>query len=438
MANELQVSLEKSDGLKRILTVEVPSEQITSEVTKRLKKVAKTAKIKGFRKGKVPMPVIKQNYGEAVKHEVIGDVMQKSYAEAIQQQDIVPAGNPSIDADEYKDGESFTYKATIEVYPEVELADLSNIKVEKLDAEIQESDVDMIIDNMRSQKANWETVNRVSRKADRVVIDFEGKVDGEVFEGGKAENTPVVIGEGRMLPDFESGVVGLKAGETKDIEVGFPEDYHAENLKGKTATFEISVISVEEKVLPTIDEEFAKEFGVESGDVDQLRTEVRENMQKELENTIEAKLKDQVMDAILINNEIDVPEALVGQEIHNLQHDWMQRMGLPNDHSYHPPAEQFTEDAKKRVRLGLLLGELVKQEDIKVEDADLDAQLDKLTDGYEDVAAIKQAYKAQPKFMQQIHMMALEAKVVDFVTAKGTVTEATTTFQEIMNVNPMT
>ncbi len=437
MSNQLQVSLENSEGLKRTLRVEVPAEQIKTEVNKRLKQVAKTAKLKGFRKGKVPMPVIRQNYGESVKHEVIGDVMQSSYAEALKQEEIVPAGNPSIDAEQHKDGENFVYKATLEVYPEVELSDISKISVEKMTAEIADSDVDMIVENMRQQKADWETVNRMSRLEDRVVIDFEGKVDGEVFEGGKAENTPVVLGEGRMLPDFEQGMVGIQAGETREVEVGFPEDYHAENLQGKKAVFEISAISVEEKVLPAVDESFAKEFGVESGDVEQLRSEVRENMQKELENAIAAKLKDNVMDALLNDNEIDVPQALVGQEVHNLQHDWMQRMGLPNDHSYHPPAEQFTEQAIKRVRLGLLLGELVKQEEIKVEDADLDAQLDKLTDGYEDVAAIKQAYKAQPQFMQQVHMMALEAKVVDFVTAKGTVTESASNFQEIMNVKPL-
>ena len=438
MSNELQVSLENSDGLKRTLRVEVPAEQIKSEVSKRLKQVAKTAKLKGFRKGKVPMPVIRQNYGEAVKQEVIGDVMQRSYTQALKKEDIVPAGNPAIDADEYKDGESFVYKATIEVYPEIKLADMSKLTVEKVVAEIADADVDMIMDNMRQQKATWETVNRMSRADDRVVVDFEGKVDGERFEGGKAENTPVIIGEGRMLPDFEQGMIGIQAGETREVEVAFPEDYHADELKGKKAVFEISAISVEEKILPVINEDFAKEFGVESGDIEQLRTEVRDNMQKELENSIAAKLKDNVMDALLADNEIDVPEALVAQEVHNLQHDWMQRMGLPDDHSYHPPAEQFTEQALKRVRLGLLLGELVKQEEIKVEDADLDAQLDKLTDGYEDVDAVKQAYKAQPQFMQQIHMMALEAKVVDFVTSKGSVTETSTSFQDIMNVKPMT
>jgi len=244
MANEVQVSLENSEGLKRTLRIEVPAEQIDSEILQRLRKIGKQAKIQGFRKGKAPLPVIRKNYGESVKHEVLGDVMQSSYSEALKKEELIPAGNPSIDAGEYKTGSDYVYTATLEVYPEVELSDLSKITAEKQVADIEDADVDVIIENMRHQKSTWETVNRAARENDKVVIDFEGKIDGEVFPGGKAESSPVVIGEGRMLPDFETGIVGIKAGETRNVDVKFPDEYHAEDLRGKTAVFEISAESV--------------------------------------------------------------------------------------------------------------------------------------------------------------------------------------------------
>jgi len=434
MAAELQISLENSEGLNRTLRVEIPAENIDNEVTKRLKSVSKKAKLKGFRPGKAPMKVIRQNYGAEVRNEVLGDMIQKSYTEAVVKEKLNPAGNPNIQPEISDEGTNFTYKATLEVYPEIELKGLDALEIERPVVEIQNEDVELIIENMRHQKAEWEAATRKARKGDRVTIDFLGKIDGEEFAGGKAESTPVVLGEGRMLPDFEKGMVGIKAGETREVEVVFPEDYHAEELKGKTAIFEISAEVVETKTLPEIDEEFCKAFGVESGDVSDLNTEVRSNMQKELETTIEAKTKDATMTALLEANPFDVPNALVDQEVHSLQHDWMQRMGLPNDHSYHPPAEQFIDEAKRRVRLGLLIGEYVKQEEIKVEKEDIDVQLSKLTDGYEEPETMINAYKANQQAMQQVQMMSLEAKVVKNLLEKAKITDNNTDFQTIMDV----
>jgi len=437
MANELQVSLENSEGLKRTLRVAVPANKISSEISKRLKQVGKKAKLKGFRPGKAPMNVIRQNYGDQIQNEVLNELMQSSYSEALSTQELVPAGNPVIDADEYKENNDFSYTATLEVYPEVELQGLDSLKVERITANIEDSDVNLIIDNMRHQKAEWKTCERAAADKDRVVIDFEGKVDGEVFPGGAAEKTPVILGEGRMLPDFEKGLLGIKANETREIPVSFPDDYHSEDLQGKLANFAITAHSVEEKVLPEINEEFCKGFGVESGDVDQLRIEVRENMQQEMDVALEAKLKDSAMTALLESNPIDVPEALVNQEIHSLQHDMQRRMGLPDDHSYHPPAEQFIDEAKRRVRLGLLIGEYVKKENLKVEKDDIDAQLEKLLSGYEDQSAMQNAYRSNPQAMQQVQMMALEAKVVTSLVARAAVTDEASNFQSVMDVKPV-
>ena len=434
MAAELQISLENSDGLNRTLRVEIPAENIDNEVTKRLQGVGKKAKIKGFRPGKAPLKVIRQNYGAEIRNEVIGDMIQQSYSEAVVKEKLNPAGNPNIKPEVSAEGSNFAYTAIIEVYPEIELQGLDSISIERPVVEIQDADVALIIENMRHQKSTWESATRKARKGDRVTIDFVGKIDGEEFAGGKAESTPVVLGEGRMLPDFEKGMEGIKAGEVKEIEVQFPDDYQSEELKGKKAVFEISAEVVESKVLPEIDKEFCTAFGVESGDIEDLKVEVRSNMQKELEAAIEAKTKDSAMTALLEANPIEVPKALVDQEVHSLQHDWQQRMGLPNDHSYHPPAEQFTDEAKRRVRLGLLIGEYVKQNDIKVEKEDLDNQLSKLTDGYDQPETMINAYKANQQAMQQVQMMTLEAKVVKNILENAKVTDDATDFQTLMEV----
>ncbi len=434
MAAELQISLENSDGLKRTLRVEIPAENIDSEVTKRLHTVGKKAKLKGFRPGKAPLKVIRQNYGAEVRNEVLGDMIQKSYSEAVVQEKLNPAGNPDIKPELSDEGSNFTYMATVEVYPEISLQGVDSLSIERPVVEIQDTDVELIIENMRHQKSQWEAATRKARKGDRVTIDFVGKIDGEEFAGGKAESTPVVLGEGRMLPDFEKGMEGIKAGEVREVEVQFPEDYQAEDLKGKKAVFEISAEVVETKVLPEIDDEFCKAFGVDSGDISDLKIEVRNNMQNELATAIEAKTKDSAMTALLEANPLEVPNALVDQEVHSLQHDWMQRMGLPNDHSYHPPAEQFIDEAKRRVRLGLLIGEYVKQEEIKVEKEDIDAQLAKLTDGYEEPETMINAYKTNQQAMQQVQMMSLEAKVVKNLLEKANVTDNNSDFQTIMDV----
>lgn len=434
MAAELQISLENSDGLNRTLRVEIPAENIDNEVTKRLQSVGKKAKIKGFRPGKAPLKVIRQNYGAEIRNEVLGDMIQKSYSEAVVKEKLNPAGNPDIKPEISNEGSNFAYTAIIEVYPEIELQGLDSLNIERPAVEIQDADVELIIENMRHQKSQWESATRKARKGDRVTIDFVGKIDGEEFAGGKAESTPVVLGEGRMLPDFEKGMEGIKAGEVREIEVQFPDDYQSEELKGKKAVFEISAEVVEAKILPEIDHEFCKAFGVESGEIEDLRIEVRSNMQKELDAAIEAKTKDSAMTALLEANPLEVPTSLVNQEIHSLQHDWQQRMGLPNDHSYHPPAEQFTDEAKRRVRLGLLIGEYVKQNEIKVEKEDIDSQLSKLTDGYDQPETMINAYKTNQQAMQQVQMMTLEAKVVTNILENAKVTDDATDFQTLMEV----
>lgn len=432
----MQVSVESKGGLKREMTVQVPSDRIEREVDSRLRSLSKKAKLPGFRPGKVPMKVIRKRYGRDVRNEVLTELMRSSYAEALGEKEIRPAGGPQIDPVTMEPGKDLEYKATFEVYPEPEVKGLEGETVEKPVAEVTDGDVDDMVEKLRRQHAEWKTVERAAKEGDRVVIDFEGDIKGEPFPGNKAEKTPVELGAGRLLGEFEEQLTGAGAGQDLEVKVKFPKDYHSEELQGKKARFQVKVHEVQEQELPEVDDEFCRMFGVEEGGVDKLREEVRANMVKELEETIRRKIKEQVMDKLLERNEIELPEALVEEEIGRLKQDQARQMGLSDpEHMSGMPREIFEEQARRRVALGLLVGEIIKAEELEPEDGRVDEILESIAAGYQDGDEVKKQYRANPQVMNQIESMALEDQVVDRLLDSAEVKEKPTSFSELMDVD---
>lgn len=428
----MQVSVETTQGLERVLTISVPAEQIDAEVTKRLRQLAKTRRVDGFRPGKVPVSVIKRMYGEAVRHEVAGDALQRNFVEAIVAEKLNPAGQPKMDVTNDKAGEDFEFKATFEVYPEFKVKGLSKIKVEKSIVEINETDVDEMLETLRNQHATFSEVERAAEDGDKAFIDFNGKVDGEEFEGGKAENFELVIGSGRMIPGFEEAVIGIEPGKETVAKVTFPEEYHAENLKGKDAEFDIKVNKIEGKVLPELTEDFVQKFGIESGKVEDLRAEVQKNMQRELDQNLKNQVKEQVLDGLVEQNEIELPKALVDQEIDNMRKQAVERFGGNGANMPELPAELFSEQATKRVKIGLVLGEYIKQEEMKVDDERVDAHLNSLASAYEDPSEVVGYYKSNNELLQQLKSVVLEDQAIDAILNKAKVKEVEKNFKDVM------
>lgn len=431
----MQVSVETTEGLQRRLTITVPADAIDSAVKSRLQQLAKTQRINGFRPGKVPVSVIKKRYGTAVRQEVASDVMQRNFYEAIMQEKITPAGYPAFELKNDKDGEDFSFVASFEVYPEIEVKDVDKMKVEKPVVEIEDKDLDNMMVTLQKQHAEWKEVKRKAKKDDRVVIDFVGTIDGEEFEGGKAEDFTLELGKDRMIPGFEKGLVGAKKGEEVVTEVTFPEDYHAEALKGKAASFAISVKKVEGQALPKVNDDFAKLFGVEEGGVDALRDEVRKNMQRELDQTLKAQLKENVIAALLEKNEIDLPQALVDQEVDALREQAKQRFEQQGQGQNLPelPADLFMDNAKRRVSVGLLLGEVIKQQELQVESERVEALIESMASAYEDPTEVVEYYKANEELMQQMNNVALEEQAIEWIAASAKTKEVKKAFDEIMN-----
>ncbi len=427
----MNVTVESTGALERRMRVEVPAESIASEVDSRLKSVGKTAKIKGFRPGRVPATVVRQRYGKQVRQEVLGEIMQKSYTDAVTQENLRPAGGPKIET-EKDDGEIFAYVATFEVLPDVELKDLDKIKVDKPNIEIRDADLEDMMTNLRRQRATWEEVDRKSKDGDRVVVDFTGTIDGEEFEGGTGKEIPVVLGQGQMLPDFEKGLKGIKAGDEKSIKVKFPKDYHAEDLAGKKAEFAINAHRVEGEILPELNDEFAGAFNVSEGGLEQFRKDVRENMEREAKTKVDADIREQVMNGLIDKNPIDVPQALVHEEMHSMQHEAMERLGI-EDHDQAPPMENFKEAADKRVRLGLLLRQVIAENKIGADQDDLRARVEEMCAGYENSEDMVNMYMGNPQIMQQIEPMVVEQKAVDWLLENGKSKAKKVTFKDYMN-----
>ena len=427
----MNVTVESTGALERRMRVEVPIERIESEVEARLKSVGRTAKIKGFRPGKVPAKVVRQHYGKQIRQEVMGEIMQKSYSDAITQENLRPAGGPRIETED-EDGKNFAYVATFEVLPEVELKDLGKIKVEKPEVEIGDADLDDMFTSLRKQRATWDEVERKSKDGDRVIVDFAGTIDGEEFQGGSGKEIPVVLGQGQMLPDFEKGLKGIKAGDEKTIKIKFPKDYHAEDLAGKKADFAINTHRVEQEVLPELNDEFAEAFNVTEGGLEQFKKDVRENMEREAKQKVDGDIREQVLNGLIEKNPIDVPQALVHEESHSMQHEAMERLGI-EDHDKAPPIENFKEAAEKRVRLGLLLRQVIAENKISVDEAALRSRVEDMCAGYENSEDMVSMYMSNPQVMQQVEPLVVEQKAVEWLLENGKVKTKKVSFKDYMN-----
>src|SRR5690554_620710 len=431
----MQVSIETTSGLERRLTVGVPADTVEGEIEKRLKDAAKNIRLNGFRKGKVPMKVVKQRYGAGVRQEVIGEVISRSFYEAAQQQDLKPAGQPSIEPKQMSEGKDLEFVATFEVYPEVSLGDVSGFKVTRESVEISDEDIDKMIETLRKHQATFEVVERASADGDQVNIDFTGTKDGEEFDGGKAEGHNLVLGSNAMIPEFEDVIVEIKARENKTIKVTFPYDYQAEELKGAEVEFAIKVNSVSEQVLPELKKPFFQTFDLEKGGIKAFQKEVKSNMERELKNTLKSKVKAQVMDQLFESHEVELPKALISNEIDVLRNQMMQRFGQQPkgfDAKSMLPDNMFEEEAKRRVALGLIVGEVVKSANIKPEAKAVRSMIEEIAGTYEEPQEVIDYYYSQRQMLAGVESAVLEDQVVEYILDQAEVTETTASYDEIM------
>jgi trigger factor len=424
----MQVSVEAGEGLERTLKIQIPTETVETQVESRLRSMLPRVKIDGFRPGKVPLKIVRQQYGDQVFQEVAGELIQNSFRDALVQENLNPAGDPSISTDGIKQGEPLEFTATFEVYPDVELAPVAGLKLEKITSAVTEADIDKMVDTLRKQRSTWSEVERAAGNDDRVTIDFKGTVDGEAFDGGSADGVPVVIGSGAMIPGFEEQLQGLKAGDEATLEVNFPDDYQAEHLAGKEAEFAVKVKTVEESSLPEVDEEFARAFGVADGSPDKLRDDIRGNMQRELDNRLRNEMKNAVMEQLIEKNPINVPEALVRQEAETLQKQTAAQ--LPGSEQ---AVETYLDDATRRVKLGLILAEVVKTAAIQPDADKVRERVESMSKDYEDPDEFVRYYQSNPQLLRGIETLVMEDMVVDWVVDQAEVTETERSFDDLMN-----
>lgn len=429
----MMVSVESTGGLERRMTVQVPAERIESEVDSRLASVGRSARIKGFRPGKVPMSVIRQRYGTQVRQEVLGDVLRSTYAEAIAKESLRPAGGPQIEPGPIEEGKGLEYTATFEVYPDIELKGAEGIAVTRPAAEIADEDVDRMLEKLRRQRAEWDEVERPAAAGDRVTVDFSGAIEGEPFPGGSGEDVPVVLGEQQMLPDFEAGLVGTRAGEEKDVRVAFPADYGAAELAGKTADFHVRIRQVEAQRLPELDDRFAMSFGISEGGLDKLREEVAENMRREMEQTVRGRLREQIFEGLMAANELELPKVLVEDEIRSMQENAIRRMGGEiTDQTQLPPREPLEEPARRRVRLGLLVAEVIRTAGIEPDQERVRSRVLALAAGSASPEETLRFYTSNRQIMDRIEMDVVEEQVVDWLLERAEITDEQTSFGALM------
>ena len=425
----MQVSVETTSNIERHMTIGVPAQEIDQAVQKRLQETARTVRLNGFRPGKVPMSVVKRRFGDSVRQEIVGEIMRDNYVKALQEQDLNPAGWPRFEPKTMEEGKDLEFVAIFEVLPEIVLGDLSAVTIEKPQADVTDADIDTMIDNLRTQQATMKSVKRKSKNKDIAVIDFKGTIDGEEFEGGAAEKHRLTLGSGQMIPGFEKAIVGSKAGDELEIDVTFPEDYHNEELKGKPVKFQVTIHEVEEPLLPELDAEFFKKFGIEAEDEAAFRVEVKKNMERELKQAISNKVKNDVVDALLNSTEFDVPASLVDQEIDRLRQDAVKRFGGQMDFQQ-LPKEIFEEQARRRVKTGLLFQEVVKKNELTADAEKVEEKIQEIASTYEQPEEVIAHFNSSPEQKSQIESTVLEDAVVEYVLGQAQITEKAMKYEE--------
>ena len=432
----MQANLETLSALERRLSVSLPATDIDHEVESRLKRLSRTVKMHGFRPGKVPLKVVEQHYGPQVRQEVLGDAMQKSFGEAVRQQNLKVAGYPRFELTPRNDGAmEFEYRATFEIYPEVTVGDIAGAAIERPAFEVGEAEVDKTIEIMRKQRTRYEPVERTAQTGDRVTIDFRGTLDGADFPGASGSGQQAVLGEGRLLPDFEGGVTGMKPGETKAFDVSFPADYHGRDVAGKTARFEVTLREVAAARLPEVDAAFAKSLGVADGDLTRMRAEVRANLEREVTAKLRGRLRDQVMQALLDATRLEAPRSLVQIEIERLQLGARQELaarGIKVTAETPLPTDLFEQQAQRRVTLGLILGEVVKQHNLFPKPEEVRKRVEEQAESYERPEEVVKWFYAAPERLRDIESVAMEDNVVAWAVGVAKVTDRKMEFDDLM------
>lgn len=426
----MQVSVTATGGLERRLEVAIPAAEVDGAVAQRLNKISRTVRLKGFRPGKAPLAVIRQQYGEQVHGEVISDLMRSSFSEAVAREKLNPAGGPRIEPIAVSPGSDLKYAAVFEVLPEIKLKPVSELSIEKPVATVSEQDLEAMLDTLRKQRPVFNEVIRAAAANDRVTVDFVGTIDGVEFPGGSGQNVPIVIGSGQVMKEFEDALVGARAGEEREFNATFSANHAEAAIAGKTATFKVKVGKVEEQLPAPLDEAFAKSFGIADGNLDSLRSEVRANMERELAEAIRQKLRGQVLEGLLEANPIELPRQLVEEQIQELQVEMLRRAGV-RDAKQLPPREPFEQPARRRVALGLLMSELVRNAALKVSREAVQEKLNEIAGSYSNPEEVRRAYLQNAEMMRQIESQVLEQQAIDWVIGQAKVSEKPSSFSEI-------
>ncbi|MGH8150728.1 MAG: trigger factor [Steroidobacteraceae bacterium] len=432
----MQISV-TGDGLERRMEVAVPADEVQRKVDERLERLSRTARLKGFRPGRAPFTVVRQQFGEQVHAEVVSELLRSSFADAVSQEHLTPATGPRIEPISFGQGGDLKYAAVFEVMPEVNLKPLDAIAVERPVATVDDADIDVMIESMRRQRPSFAEVTRPAAATDRVTVDYDGRVDGHPFEGGDGRDASFVIGASRVLPELEAAITGAAAGETRTAEVGYPESHPNKSLAGRKAAFSVRLKKVEEQSPPPVDETFARAYGVESGSLEELRAEVRKSLERELSEQVRSRLRAQVMDALYKENPLELPRGRVTDAVGRLQLELAQRIGA-REESQLPPRETFEEPARRRVALGVIIGEIVRAEGLEVDGDRLEARLEALAAGYPNPAEARRAYQQNPDARRELESAVLEDQAVEAVLAHAKITERPMSFQELTGFGPAT
>ena len=430
----MQTNPQAASPLERRIDMTVPMAEIEKEVAQRLKKMARTVKMPGFRPGKVPFKMVEQQYGAQARNEAIGEAVEKAFGNAVREQNLRVAGYPRIEPKGGEDASRLEFSAVFEVYPEVKLNGFGDKSIERPQLDVGEAEVDKTLEVLRKQRTTFSAAERAAEKGDRVVIDFTGKLNGEVFQGGQATDYPVVLGEGRMLPDFENGIAGLKAGESRTFDLTFPADYQVTELAGKQVSFDVTLKRVEAPQLPEVDAAFARSLGIEDGDIAKMRAEIRANLESEIRKRIKARIKEQAMQALLDANPLDVPKALIEQESESMAEAARQDLASRGADIRNMPVDAtwFAAQAERRVKLGLIIAEAVKGNALHAKPEQVRALIDEQAESYEKPEEVVRWYYSQPQRLAQVEALAIEENVVNWVVANVQATDKAASFDELM------